>query len=80
MNAALASEPLGGDRQTAFDLGQAIARQSAEALRFGEAIEANYGRTARFELAMTATTVRAYPGIKRGLGLTTSCSITKLEV
>lgn len=80
VNAALASEPLGGDRQTAFDLGQAIARQSAEALRLGEAIEANYGRTARFELAMTAATVRAFPGMKRGLGLTTSCSITKLEV
>jgi len=80
VNAALASKPLDGDRQTAFDLGQAIARQSAEALMLGDSVEAKYGRTVRFELAMTAATVRAYPGMKRGLGLTTSCSSTKLEV
>jgi hypothetical protein len=80
INAALASKPLDGDRQTAFDLGVAIARQSADALTLGEAIEAKYGRTVRLELAMTAATVRAYPGMKRGLGLTTSCSLTKLEV
>jgi hypothetical protein len=80
VNAALVSKPLDGDRQTAFDLGVAIARQSAEALTLGEAIEAKHGRTVRLELAMTAATVRAYPGMKRGLGLTTSCSLTKLEV
>jgi hypothetical protein len=80
VNAALASKPLEGDKQTAFDFGQAIARQSTDALMLGEAIEAKYGRTVRLELAMTAATVRAYPGMKRGLGLTTACSITKLEV
>ena len=80
VNAALASKPLDGDRQTAFDLGQAIARQATDALRLGETIEAKYGRTVRLELAMTAATVRAYPGMKRGLGLTTSCSLTKLQV
>ncbi len=80
INAALASKPLDGDRQTAFEFGQAIARQSAHALTLGEAIEAKYGRTVRLELAMTAATVRAYPGMKRGLGLTTACSLTKLEV
>jgi hypothetical protein len=80
VNAALASKPLGGDRQTAFDLGRAIARQAPEASSLGDAIEAKYGRTVRLELAMTAATVRAYPGLKRGLGLTTSCSLTKLEV
>jgi hypothetical protein len=80
VNAALASKPLEGDRQTAFDLGTAIARQSADASSLGETIQAKYGRTVRFELAMTAATVRAYPGLKRGLGLTTSCSLTKLEV
>jgi hypothetical protein len=80
VNAALASKPLDGDRQTAFDFGIAIARQATDALTLGEAIQAKYGRTVRLELAMTAATVRAYPGMKRGLGLTTSCSLTKLEV
>jgi hypothetical protein len=80
VNAALASKPLDGDRQAAFDFGQAIARQAADALTLGEAIERKYGRTVRLELAITAATVRAYPGMKRGLGLTTSCSATKLEV
>jgi hypothetical protein len=80
VNAALASKSLEGDKQTAFDFGQAIARQSTDALMLGEAIQAKYGRTVRLELAMTAATVRAYPGMKRGLGLTTACSITKLEV
>jgi hypothetical protein len=49
-------------------------------LTLGDAIQAKYGRTVRLELAMTAATVRAYPGMKRGLGLTTSCTLTKLEV
>jgi hypothetical protein len=80
VNAALASKPLDGDRQIAFDFGQAIARQSADASKLGDTIQATYGRTVRLELAMTAATVRAYPGMKRGLGLTTSCSLTKLQV
>jgi hypothetical protein len=80
VNAALTSKPLGGDRQTAFDFGKAIARQAADAASLGDAIQAKYGRTVRLELAMTAATVRAYPGLKRGLGLSTSCSLTKLEV
>jgi hypothetical protein len=80
VNAALASKPLDGGMQTAFNFGRSIARGSADASSLGDAIEAKYGRTARLELAMTAATVRAYPGMKRGLGLTTSCSLTKLEV
>jgi hypothetical protein len=80
INAALASKRLDGDQQTAFDFGKAIARQAAEASPLGDAIQAKYGRTVRLELAMTAATVRAYPGMKRGLGLSTSCSLTKLEI
>jgi hypothetical protein len=80
INAALASKPLGGDRQTAFDFGQAIARQAADASSLGDTIQAKHGRVVRLELAMTAATVRAYPGMKRGLGLSKSCSLTKLEV
>jgi hypothetical protein len=80
INAALASKPLDGDRQIAFDFGQAIARQSTDASSLGDAIQAKFGRTIRLELGMTAATVRAYPGMKRGLGLSTSCSLTKLEV
>jgi hypothetical protein len=80
INAALDSQSLDGDRQTAFDFGRAIARQAADASSLGDAIQAKYGRTVRLELAMTAATVRAYPGMKRGLGLSKSCSLTKLEV
>ena len=80
INAALAAEPLEGDRQVAFDFGQAIARHAADAASLGDAIQAKYGRTVRLELAMTAATVRAYPGMKRGLGLAISCSLTRLEV
>jgi hypothetical protein len=80
INAALASKPLDGDKQIAFDFGRAIARQAPDASSLGDAIQAKYGRTVRLELAMTAATVRAYPGMKRGLGLSKSCSLTKLEV
>jgi hypothetical protein len=80
VNAALAASPPEGDLKTGFVFGAAIAQQSAEALALGDAIEAQYGRAVRLELAMTAATVRAYPAMKRGLGLTTSCAITKLEV
>jgi hypothetical protein len=64
----------------AFDFGQAIARQSADAFALGDAIEASHGRTTRLELAMTAATVRSYPAMKRGLGLSKTCSATRLEV
>jgi hypothetical protein len=80
VNAALKAEPPEGDLQTAFVFGAAIARQAAEAFTLGDSIEAQYGRTVRLELAMTAATVRAYPAMKRGLGLSKSCSITALQV
>lgn len=80
VNRALSADPPEGDLQMAFVFGAAIARQAGEALALGDALEASYGRTVRLELAMTAATVRAYPAMKRGLGLTKSCSITKLEV
>jgi hypothetical protein len=80
VNAALAGNPPEGDLKMAFDFGQAIATQSLDAFALGDAIEAKHGRATRLELAMTAAIVRAYPAMKRGLGLTKSCSITKLEI
>lgn len=80
VNRALAADPPEGNLQTAFLFGAAIAKQSTDALTLGEAIEAVYGRSVRLELAMTAATVRAYPAMKRGLGLTTACALTRLEV
>lgn len=80
VNAALAGNPPDGDLKTAFDFGQAIATQSPDAFALGDAIEAKHGRAVRLELAMTAAIVRSYPAMKRGLGLTKSCAITKLEI
>jgi hypothetical protein len=80
VNAALAGKPPVGDLKLAFDFGHAIAKQSPDALSLGEAIESKFGRATRLELAMTAAIVRSYPAMKRGLGLTKSCAITKLEV
>lgn len=80
VNAALAADPPEGELKTAFVFGAAIAKQSAEAALLGDQIEASHGRHVRLELAMTAATVRSYPAMKRGLGLTKSCSITRLEV
>lgn len=80
VNSALAAEPPEGDLKLAFVFGAAIARQSAEAFALGDAIEEAYGRTVRLELAMTAATVRAYPAMKRGLGLSRACSLTVLSV
>ncbi len=80
VNSALAADPPEGDLKTAFVFGAAIARQAGEAVALGDAIEAIYGRTVRLELAMTAATVRVYPAMKRGLGLTTPCALTKLQV
>jgi hypothetical protein len=80
VNLALVGNLPEGDLKTAFDFGQAIATQSKEAFVLGDAIEAKHGRAVRLELAMTAAIVRSYPAMKRGLGLTKSCSITKLEI
>ena len=46
----------------------------------GAQIEMLYGRTIRFEMALTAATVTAYPALKRGLGFANSCALHKLEV
>jgi hypothetical protein len=80
VNAALAGNPPAGDLKTAFEFGKAVASQSADAFALGDAIEAEHGRAVRLELAMTSAIVRSYPAMKRGLGLTKSCSITKLEI
>jgi hypothetical protein len=80
VNAALAASPAEGDQALGFAFGQAIATQSADALTLGEQIEAKFGRTVRLELAMTTAMVRAYPAMKRGLGLTKACSTTRLKV
>lgn len=80
INAALSGNCPDGELRTSFDFGQAIARQQLEAFELGDAIEARFGRAVRLELALTAATVRAYPAMKRGLGLTRSCTLTKLEI
>ena len=81
VNAALAGgAALAGEEALAFRFGQAVARQDEEAAALGDEIEARLGRTARLELAMAAAFTRVYPAIKRGLGLTTACSLSKLEI
>ncbi len=80
VNAALSRTPPEGDLKTAFDFGQAIILHTDNSLDLGEWIEATHGRTVRLELAMTAATVRAYPAMKRGLGLARSCSLIPLRV
>lgn len=65
---------------TAFAFGQAIARQSADAFDLGDRIEAEHDRHVRLELAMTAAIVRAFPAMKRGLGLDRACSLTPLHI
>ncbi len=79
VNQLLSSRPP-AELAQAFAFGQAIAAQSAEALELGDQIEAGHGRIVRLELAMTAAMVRAYPAIKRGLGLTKSCALAPLTV
>ena len=69
-----------GDIKTGFDFGQAIASQSEAAFELGDNLEQKFGRLVRLELSMAAATVRSYPGMKRGLGLTKACSLTPLEV
>ncbi|SIN63784.1 hypothetical protein SAMN02745824_1292 [Parasphingorhabdus marina DSM 22363] len=71
---------LSGDQQTAFAFGQAMACQSEEAFSLGDRLEQDHGRTVRLELAMAAATVRVYPAMKRGLGLSRACSLTPLQV
>lgn len=81
VNAALAGgDELPSDEQVGFRFGEAIAAQSAEAASLGDEIEAKFGRVVRLELAMAAAMARSYPAMKRGLGLTTACSATKLAV
>ena len=64
----------------AFAFGHAIATHAPEADRYGDAIESAQGRTARFELALTASTATAYPALKRGLGFSSACALHKLEI
>lgn len=79
VNLLLASTP-DAETAAAFAFGQSIARQSSDAFDLGDRIEASHGRTVRLELAMTAAIVRSFPAMKRGLGLTKSCSMTPLVV
>ncbi|MBX9885074.1 MAG: hypothetical protein K2X68_08895 [Novosphingobium sp.] len=80
VNAALAARVPPGNLETAFAFGQALATQGADAFALGDEIEAKHGRAVRLELALTAASVRTYPAIKRGLGLSQSCAATRLEV
>lgn len=80
VNEALAANLPEGDLRTAFAFGQAIALHSNDAATLGDAIEAKFGRTVRLELAMTAATVRAYPAMKRGLGLAKACAMVPMQV
>lgn len=73
-SALRAAEKLG------FDFGQAVASGSPEAFTLGDQVEAQHSRDVRFELAMSAAIIRSYPAMKRGLGLTKSCSLTPMEV
>ncbi len=68
------------EEAVALQFGRAIGSQSIDAFELGDQIEARYGRAVRFELAMAAAMVRAYPAMKRGLGLTKACSLTPLAV
>lgn len=79
LNQILAGE-VDGDLKTSFDFGQAIANHSADAFELGHRLEEKFGRIVRLEMAMAAATVRSYPGMKRGLGLTKACSLTPLQV
>jgi len=80
VNTLLARAPPAGELETAFSFGRAIAQQDAAAFELGHAIEQRYGRVVRLELAFTAATVRVFPALKRGLGLSRSCALTKLAV
>jgi hypothetical protein len=71
---------LPADEGLAYQFGAAIATQSVEAFDLGDRIETQFGRAVRFELAMSSAIVRSYPAMKRGLGLTKSCSLMPLEV
>lgn len=64
----------------AFAFGAAVARHDAAADDHGIRVEARYGRSVRFEMALTAATVTAYPALKRGLGFSTSCAAGRLTV
>lgn len=79
VNALLAGQPDAG-AETAYCFGAAIATQSAEASELGDAIEQAHGRAVRTELALAASLARGFPGLKRGLGLARSCSLTPLHV
>ncbi|MGJ8536003.1 MAG: hypothetical protein ACSHW2_02520 [Parasphingopyxis sp.] len=81
LNAALAGgSGLPDDEALAFRFGEAIARQGVDADMLGDEVETRFGRSVRLELAMAAAMVRAYPAMKRGLGLTKACSATALTI
>lgn len=79
VNRLLAGKP-DDESKIAFAFGQAIARQSVEAFELGDVIEARHGRIVRLELAVTAAIVRSFPAMKRGLGLSKSCSLAPLKL
>lgn len=79
VNRLLASDPP-ADLSEAFAFGAAVGSHDPAADAHGAQIEMLYGRTVRFEMALTAATVTAYPALKRGLGFATSCALHKLEV
>ncbi len=80
VNDALAARLPDGPLALAFSFGRAVATQDTAASALGDAIEADFGRTVRTELAVTAAMVRTYPALKRGLGIGKPCGLTPLQV
>ncbi|WP_417513031.1 hypothetical protein [Minwuia sp.] len=67
------------DLSLAAYFGEAIALSLPEVVELGEAIEREWGRAARVELALAAATARIHPAMKRGLGMAQSCAILNLD-
>lgn len=63
------------DLSLAAHFGDAVARSLPEVDELGDAIEREWGRAARVEMALAAATSIVHPAMKRGLGLTTSCAV-----
>ena len=71
---------LDGDEALAHAFGAAVGSGSPDAARLGDEIRASLGEEARVELAVSAAAALFFPALKRGLGLSRSCSVTEIPL
>lgn len=80
VQAALDQALPAGNLAQAYAFGRAVSLGTADHAALGALIAERHGDAVRDELALGIAMIRAYPALKRGLGIAQSCAIAPLKI